>query len=205
MMGVLTGLIYIELRRRSIDLAHNRSFRVVWYLNFLVIPLTMLPSYMFYVNDFEKPSIWMAVYFAVLKNLFGIGACILFLGSIYRINKVLQRMLNYRFFEPLGRLAYGAYLSHTLVMRYMFVSARGPIYYSDLLTLSLVAGSIVLSCLVALLLCFLVEFPTSALQSLLFDGFKARKTTNQVDPEDVTVPDQPPASAPEVEAKKTDL
>ncbi|KFB48580.1 AGAP007074-PA-like protein [Anopheles sinensis] len=205
MMGVLTGLMYTELQKRSIDLAHNRPFRIIWYLNFLIIPLTMLPSYMFYVNDFEKPSIWMAVYFAVLKNLFGIGACIFFLGSIFRINKVLQRMLNYPFFEPLGRLTYGAYLSHALVMRYMFVSVRGPVYYSLLLAFSLVAGSLVLSCLIALLLCFLVEFPTSALQSILFDGFKARKTTNQVDPEDVNVADQPPASAPEAEAKRTDL
>uniref|UniRef100_A0AAG5DK72 Acyltransferase 3 domain-containing protein n=1 Tax=Anopheles atroparvus TaxID=41427 RepID=A0AAG5DK72_ANOAO len=65
MLGVLTGLIYVELRKRSINLANNRTFRIVWYLNFLLTPLSMLPSYMFYVNEFDKPSVWMAVYFAV--------------------------------------------------------------------------------------------------------------------------------------------
>uniref|UniRef100_A0A182QFB6 Acyltransferase 3 domain-containing protein n=1 Tax=Anopheles farauti TaxID=69004 RepID=A0A182QFB6_9DIPT len=203
MLGVLTGLIYHELRKRSFNLAGSRVFRFVWYANFLIVPLSMLPSYMFYVNEFETPSVWMAVYFAVFKNLFGIAIGILILGCIYGVNGVLQRMLNYPFFEPLGRLAYGAYLIHPFVMRYMFVSARGPVYYSDSLTISLVFGATVMSCLMSLFLCMLIELPTSALQNHLFGGFKGRKPTN-VDPEVAARADHTPIPASGDE-KKSDL
>uniref|UniRef100_A0A182N9Y4 Acyltransferase 3 domain-containing protein n=1 Tax=Anopheles dirus TaxID=7168 RepID=A0A182N9Y4_9DIPT len=172
MLGVLTGLIYHELRKRSVDLASSGVFRFVWYANFLVVPLSMLPSYVFYVNEFETPSVWMAIYFAVSKNFFGIGIGIMILGCVHGVSGVLQRVLNYPFFEPMGRLAYGAYLIHPFVMRYMFVSTRGPVYYSDTLTISLVLGATAMSCLVSLLLCLLIELPTSALQNHLFAGFK---------------------------------
>ena len=88
---------------------------------------------MFYVNDFPTPSVWMAAYFVVSKNLYGIGAVIVILGCIYGVNGVVKRILNYPFFEPLGRLTYGAFLVHFSVMRLMFFSVRAPVHYSDLL------------------------------------------------------------------------
>ena len=81
----------------------------MWYLTFAIVPLSWLPSYMFYVNDFPTPSVWMAAYFIMSKNLYGFGTGIVILGCIYGVNGVVKRMLNYPFFEPLGRLAYGAY------------------------------------------------------------------------------------------------
>ncbi|XP_053674398.1 nose resistant to fluoxetine protein 6-like [Anopheles nili] len=173
MLGVLTGFVYDFLRKRSINPVESKPFRVVWYLNLLIMPLSMLPSYIFYLYEFETPSIWMAIYFAVFKNLFGIGIGIFVIGCIYGVNATLLRILNYPFFEPLGRLAYGAYLVHPFVMRFMYASARGPVYYNDLTTITLVAGATVISCLAALLLCLLLELPTSALQNQLFGDLKA--------------------------------
>ncbi|XP_061496527.1 O-acyltransferase like protein-like, partial [Anopheles gambiae] len=173
--GVLTGVIYNELQKRSINLAQSKVFRAVWYLTFAIVFLSMLPSYMFYVNDFPTPSVWMAAYFVVSKNLYGIGTGIVILGLIYGVNGVFKRVLNYPFFEPLGRLSYGAFLVHPFVMRLMFFSARGPVHYSDLLTLSLVFGATVMSCLMALVLCLLIELPTTALQNHLFGSFKEQK------------------------------
>ncbi|XP_058065935.1 uncharacterized protein LOC131215560 [Anopheles bellator] len=204
MLGVLTGVIYRELQQRSINLADSKVFRAVWYLNFPFALLTMLPSYMFYVQEFQKPSLWMAVYFVVSKNLIGIELGVLFLGMIFGVSRTTQRVLNYRFFEPLGRLAYGAYLSHPLVMRYMYVSARGPVYYSDLLTVTMWFGSVVLSCLVALLLCFLIELPTTSLQNHLFGGLMGRKKPNRVDPEAARNGGET-AIVSGLEVKKTDL
>ncbi|XP_040153901.1 nose resistant to fluoxetine protein 6-like [Anopheles arabiensis] len=132
--GVLTGVIYNELQKRSINLAQSKVFRAVWFLTFAIVFLSMLPSYMFYVNDFPTPSVWMAAYFVVSKNLYGIGTGIVILGLIYGVNGVFKRVLNYPFFEPLGRLSYGAFLVHPFVMLLMFFSARGPVHYSDLLT-----------------------------------------------------------------------
>uniref|UniRef100_A0A182YEG2 Acyltransferase 3 domain-containing protein n=1 Tax=Anopheles stephensi TaxID=30069 RepID=A0A182YEG2_ANOST len=202
MLGVLTGVIYNELRQRSINLAESKAFRAVWYATFLIVPLSMLPSYVFYVNDFETPSVWMAIYFPIMKNLYGIGIGIVIVGSIYGVNGVLKRILNYPFFEPLGRLAYGAYLIHPFVMRYMFISGRGPVYYSDTLTLSLVFGAIVMSCLLSLALCLLLELPTSALQNQLFGSFTGKKP-NQIDAESATK-GSPTPIIPDFEAKKSD-
>ncbi|XP_035793618.1 nose resistant to fluoxetine protein 6-like [Anopheles albimanus] len=184
MLGVLTGVIHVALRARSINLAERKWFRVLWYLNFPFTLLSILPSYMFYVNDFPKPSLWMAIYFVVSKNLVGISLSIFFLGMIYGVNVMVMRVLNYRFFEPLGRLAYGAFLCHTLVMRYLYLSTRGPVYFSDLTTIVLVLGSVVMSCLMGLLLCLLIELPTSALQKQLFGSLMDHKKHNQIDPEE---------------------
>ncbi|XP_050094016.1 nose resistant to fluoxetine protein 6-like [Anopheles aquasalis] len=188
MLGVLTGVIYVALHARSINLAERKWFRVLWYLTFPFVLLSMLPSYMFYVNEFRKPSLWMAIYFVVSKNLIGISLCIIFLGAIFGVSRTTMRVLNYRFFEPLGRLAYGAYLCHPLIMRYLYVSARGPVYFSDLTTLAMVLGSVVMSCLMALLLCLLIELPTSALQKQLFGGLMGHKKHNQIDPEVARAP-----------------
>uniref|UniRef100_A0A182I2D8 Acyltransferase 3 domain-containing protein n=1 Tax=Anopheles arabiensis TaxID=7173 RepID=A0A182I2D8_ANOAR len=176
--GVLTGVIYNELQKRSINLAQSKVFRAVWFLTFAIVFLSMLPSYMFYVNDFPTPSVWMAAYFVVSKNLYGIGTGIVILGLIYGVNGVFKRVLNYPFFEPLGRLSYGAFLVHPFVMLLMFFSARGPVHYSDLLTLSLVFGATVMSCLMALVLCLLIELPTTALQNHLFGSFKEQKMSH---------------------------
>ncbi|ETN67035.1 hypothetical protein AND_001167 [Anopheles darlingi] len=206
MLGVLTGVIYVELCRRSINLAERKWFRVLWYLNVPVNLLMMLPSYMFYVNEFPKPSAWMAIYFVVSKNLVGIGLCILFLGMIFGVSRAAMRLLNYRFFEPLGRLSYGAYLCHPLIMRYLYVSTRGPVYYSDLTTLALTFGSVVLSCLMALLLCLLIELPTSAIQKQLFGGLMGHKKHNQIVPEEARPPNTATAVPiePGLEEKKMD-
>uniref|UniRef100_A0A182WLD6 Acyltransferase 3 domain-containing protein n=1 Tax=Anopheles minimus TaxID=112268 RepID=A0A182WLD6_9DIPT len=203
MLGVLTGIIYTELRKRSINLAESKVFRAVWYATILAVPLTMLPSYAFYVNDFETPSVWMAIYFVLSKHLYGIGGGIVILGSIYGVNGVLQRIFNYPFFEPLGRLAYGAYLIHPFVMRYMFISTRGPVHYSDTLLLSLVLGATVMSCLLSLLLCLLLELPTSALQNQLFGSFKEPKSS-RTDVEIATNQGQTTIT-PDLEEKKSVL
>uniref|UniRef100_A0A182LZY6 Acyltransferase 3 domain-containing protein n=1 Tax=Anopheles culicifacies TaxID=139723 RepID=A0A182LZY6_9DIPT len=194
MLGVVAGLIYAELHKRSINLAESRAFRALWYAMFLAIPLTMLPSYIFYVNDFETPSVWMAAYFVLSKNFYGIGIGIIIIGLIYGVNRVLQRILNYPFFEPLGRLAYGAYLIHPFVMRYMFASTRGP--------LSLVLGATVMSCLLSLVLCLLLELPTSALQNQMFGSFKEPKSS-RTEVEVVTHQGHT-TIAPESEGKKSE-
>uniref|UniRef100_A0A1Y9IRE9 Acyltransferase 3 domain-containing protein n=1 Tax=Anopheles merus TaxID=30066 RepID=A0A1Y9IRE9_ANOME len=176
--GVLTGLVYCELQKRSINLAQSKAFSIVWHLTIVIVPLSWLPSYMFYVNDFPTPSVWMAAYFVVSKNLYGIGAWIVILGCIYGVNGVVKRMLNYPFFEPLGRLTYGVFLVHPFVMRFIFASVRAPAHYSDLLTLSLVFGATVMSLLMALVLCLLIELPTTALQNHLFGSFKEQKSNH---------------------------
>uniref|UniRef100_A0A6E8VSC0 Acyl_transf_3 domain-containing protein n=1 Tax=Anopheles coluzzii TaxID=1518534 RepID=A0A6E8VSC0_ANOCL len=183
--GVLTGLVYNELQKRSINLAQSKVFSIVWHLTIVIVPLSWLPSYMFYVNDFPTPSVWMAAYFIMSKSLYGIGIGIVILGCIYGVNGVVKRMLNYPFFEPLGRLTYGAFLVHPFVMRFMFASVRTPVHYSDLLTLSLVFGATVMSYLMALVLCLLIELPTSALQNHIFGSFKDQKS-NRVDRESGT-------------------
>lgn len=41
----------------------------------------MLSGYIFYAYDFEKPAIWIAIYAAVMKNLWGAFGTILVVGA----------------------------------------------------------------------------------------------------------------------------
>ncbi|XP_058833427.1 nose resistant to fluoxetine protein 6-like [Topomyia yanbarensis] len=162
--GMITGLLYMHLKKRNVNPVQKLWFRILWYL---VIPLSlasMLVHYIFYVNDFEKPSIWMAIYFPVMKNSWAFFSCIFVLGFINGIAPMLQRIFNQRIFEPLGRLTYSAYLAHVFVMRLIILSIRSPAHFNYLAMITITFASLVFSYLMAMFLCLTLELPVSALQ-----------------------------------------
>lgn len=78
----------------------------------------------FYVNDYPKPSVWMSVYFAGARVMWGLVALMGFCGFAFRISKPVTRIMNIKFFEVLGRLTYGAYVGHFFMIKMMYYNTR---------------------------------------------------------------------------------
>ncbi|EDS31994.1 conserved hypothetical protein [Culex quinquefasciatus] len=159
-----TNLLYVN----NFVNADQPWFRILWPF---VLPLAIasfLLHYIFYVNDFETPSVWMSIFYPAMKYSWGICLVWFAYGVLYGNAPVLKRFLNHRIFEPLGRLAYATFLSHTFIMRLLFLNTRSP-QHSNLLGMTgMVFSSVVLSYSMATFLCLSMELPVSALQKLLF-------------------------------------
>lgn len=93
---------------------------------------SLLVHYIFYVNDFEKPSLWMAVYFPVMKYTWGIFSGVFLIGFVYGVAPTLKRIFHHRVFEPLGRMTYSAYLIHVFVMRLFVLSSRTAVHFNHI-------------------------------------------------------------------------
>ncbi|XP_055533124.1 nose resistant to fluoxetine protein 6-like isoform X2 [Wyeomyia smithii] len=172
--GIIAGLLFLYLQEKNINVAKKMWFCILWYLTYPVALFSLMIHYMFYVYDFEKPSIWMAIYFPLMKHSWGLFVGIVFLGFMHGIAPPLSRILDHRIFEPLGRISYAAYLCHVFVMRVVFLPNRSPYYFSPMALLTSTGASVVLSYLMAICLCLLLELPFSAFQKQLVGPLQSK-------------------------------
>nr|XP_029732450.1 nose resistant to fluoxetine protein 6-like isoform X2 [Aedes albopictus] len=180
--GMLTGLIYIHLKKNNINPVQKRWFRILW---FLIVPLaigSLLIHYIFYVNDFEKPSLWIAIYFPVMKYTWGFFSGLFLIGFVNGVAPTMRRIFHHRVFEPLGRLTYSAYLIHVTVMRLFVLSNRSAIHFNHIGSTVVTLASLAFSYMLALCLCLALELPVSALQKLAFGGIKEPEKQGDTDP-----------------------
>ncbi|XP_053686964.1 nose resistant to fluoxetine protein 6-like [Sabethes cyaneus] len=174
--GMVVGLIVLYLQKRNLNIAQKKWFRFLWYLIYPAAIVTLLIHYIFYVYDFEKPSIWIAIYFPVMKHSWGIFCGIFVVGFINGIAPTMSRIFDYRLFEPLGRLTYAAYLCHVFVMRLIFLPFRTPLHYSYSGLIIYTSASVMLSYMMAVFLCMLFELPVSALQKQMMGPLQSKTT-----------------------------
>ncbi|XP_055604209.1 nose resistant to fluoxetine protein 6-like [Uranotaenia lowii] len=172
MCGVLTALIFLHQTENNYNPVKSKWFRISWYLSFPVIVTSLLVHYIFYVYEFSKPALWIAIYFPVTKNLWGVWMGFVFLGLVNNIMPVTRRIMNHPVFEVLGRLSYSTYLAHAFVMRLIFLNTRGPAHFSEFTMISHTCASVLLSCFMGLFLSFILELPVSCLLKLAFEGTK---------------------------------
>ncbi|XP_021697471.1 nose resistant to fluoxetine protein 6 [Aedes aegypti] len=181
--GMLTGLVYLNLQKNNINPVQKRWFRIVWFLIVPTAIASLLIHYIFYVNDFEKPSLWMAIYFPVLKYTWGIFSGLFLIGFVYGVAPTMKRIFHHRVFEPLGRLTYSAYLIHVSVMRLFVLSNRSAIHFNHIGSTVVTLASFAFSYMIALCLCLALELPVSALQKLMFGSMKDESDKNdETDP-----------------------
>ncbi|XP_065086708.1 nose resistant to fluoxetine protein 6-like [Ochlerotatus camptorhynchus] len=167
--GLIAGLTYHKLKRSDFNVRRHKPFLMVWYLALPMAIMLLLSAFMFYAYDFEKPAVWIALYAALSKNLWGLIFGVLFVGLAFGVGWFLKRLLSNPMFRPLGKITYAVYLCHLFVIRATFGNIRQPIYVSDVRILVATSSTLVLSYIMGLLLCLGIEIPFSNLQKQLFD------------------------------------
>ena len=97
-----------------------------------------------------------------------LGLALLVFACHYGYGGPINWFLSMKFWIPLSRVSYNAYLIHPLILTVIFGSERKPIYYKDYNLAVYAIGIIVLSFAAAAVVSVFVEFPIGNLEQVLF-------------------------------------
>ena len=92
------------------------------------------------------------------------------LTCLYDKFKLVNYVLSARFWLPLSRLTYCAYLVHPIVLGTFFGAFRQPLHYNLSMAISFYFNTLFLSYLSALAIALVVEFPFVSLDKLVLGG-----------------------------------
>ena len=94
---------------------------------------------------------------------------------------VINTFLSQKFWIPLSRLTFTAYLVHPIILTVIFGSARQPFHYSDIPLAVFAVASVVLSYGAAAIVAVCVEFPLANVEVAFFKiiGLGVRESTRQ--------------------------
>ncbi|EAT36801.1 AAEL011139-PA, partial [Aedes aegypti] len=166
--GIMLGMIYYKQRTNHHEGNRSWYLKVLWYLVVPVGFLCLMSNSIFYKYNFEKPAIWMAVFYPVMKHMWILLGAIMIYGIIYEYSKPIKAFLNFSIFVPLGRLTYCAYVCHVFMLKNAFFAMREMGYFSKMSLLSKMLTVLVSSYLMGLILALVLEFPSTAIQKHLF-------------------------------------
>lgn len=69
--GLFSGMIFMKIKAHNFDVHKSKAYMFMFHLSLpLSIGVTLL-GYIFYVNDFDKSSLWVAVYATIARNSWG--------------------------------------------------------------------------------------------------------------------------------------
>lgn len=81
-IGIVLGLAYNKFKSQNQKSSFVNSIllKFFWYGMVVIGVAVILSSYMFYANNFEKPSLWISLYSVLTKNIWGaFGAVLMFM------------------------------------------------------------------------------------------------------------------------------
>ncbi|XP_055708626.1 nose resistant to fluoxetine protein 6-like isoform X1 [Phlebotomus papatasi] len=173
--GMVAGLLYNKLKKKDLNLRQNRAFIWAWYAIVPTGALLLLSAYWFYACTMDKPAFWIAIYAAIMKNLWGVLGGVMIIGSAFGVGWVARDFLCNPIFRPLGRITFCVYLCHPFILRATMGNVRQPVFLSDSTIVVYVSSTLILSYLGGALLCIVLELPISAIQKQMLNR-------NKVDP-----------------------
>lgn len=108
------------------------------------------------------------LYQASSRTLWAIGLGYIILACLSNQGGIINKFLSAKFWIPLSRLSFGAYLVHlTFIYYYISVQER-PYHYQDLNIAILYIGILVVSFVLAFLFSILFEIPLISLERFIF-------------------------------------
>ncbi|XP_037044343.1 nose resistant to fluoxetine protein 6-like [Bradysia coprophila] len=170
--GMIGGMVYNKFKDDYKKFSRKTTLVILWYSMIPFAILLLLSAFIFYENNFVKPAIWIALYAAVIRNLWGFLLASFITGVAFGLGWIIKDTMSHPIFRFLGRLTFCAYLIHPAIIRLCIGNIRQPTYASDMTIAVQVFSVFVLSYGAALLLCLGIELPSSALQRHFAGGQK---------------------------------
>lgn len=138
LIGMITAFIYHEIKERKYDVRQSKLFMSLWYLHYPILFVLLSTSYFYFTYNFEKPSIYLALYSAIYKNAWGILVGTTIIGYNAGMGGWMKEFLGCNFFKVFGRANYAFYLMHMTVLKFIVGNAIEPFYFSKSCLVSLV-------------------------------------------------------------------
>ncbi|XP_017960684.1 nose resistant to fluoxetine protein 6 isoform X1 [Drosophila navojoa] len=180
-MGFLCAQFYLKFR----PLPEAKSSKSKWQLELglwllvLAILLILFSGYIFIKFDFEKPSIWLALYAGVYKNLWILTCAGFVCCMCFKVGWLAYEFCSLSVFRPLARISFQAFLWHVFVLRVIAGSFRQPVYVNSFFLFQYVVLAFVLTQIVAFFMALLFEYPLIELFKLIMMHHKTSKQSTR--------------------------
>ncbi|KAG6461604.1 hypothetical protein O3G_MSEX012737 [Manduca sexta] len=156
--GIATAFLLHHNQVNAAKIDQKKWFNLLFHVSLIVGGCVVLAGTVFL--DDSPPPLWAsAVYAALDRTLVAVCFNIFMLGCVCGCKSVFRGLLEWRGFHILGRLSYCVFLIHFIVLRLILAGNTQLGHASILAMVSLLVTSSVLSYLVSVPLCLLVELP----------------------------------------------
>jgi peptidoglycan/LPS O-acetylase OafA/YrhL len=121
-------------------------------------------------------------YFMFSRFVWGVGLALLVFACHNGYGRAINAFLSMKFWIPLSRLTYTAYLIHPMLLTVIFGTLREPFTYTDYMLVVFAVAMVVLSFGAAGVVAVFVEFPLSNLEMAVFKavGLKPRESARNI-------------------------
>ena len=166
-VGLLLGYVLYCFRLPSRRYVNYIVFPILWIVSGICLATTLYglyPTWHGHVPTLAENII----YNMFSRTVWSIGLALLVFVCHYGYGGIVNKFLSMKFWIPLSRISYNAYLIHPLILSVIFGSARKPVYYEDYSLTMYACGIVVLSYGAAAVVSVFVEFPIGNLEQALF-------------------------------------
>ncbi|KAJ0174355.1 hypothetical protein K1T71_010501 [Dendrolimus kikuchii] len=167
--GMATAFIlHYNQNKGATKLNECKWFNILFHLS-LILGGCVVVSGVIFLSD-SPPPLWAsALYAGIDRTLVAIFFNIFMLGCFSRCKSILRDIFEWRGFHILGRLSYCVFLMHFIILRLTLAGNTQLGHASILSLISLLITSSVLTYLISIPLCLLVELPALQLWKALTD------------------------------------
>ncbi|KAH8236990.1 hypothetical protein KR038_001983 [Drosophila bunnanda] len=159
LFGFICGHLYLSQRSKAAILRGQLKYELAMWLLVLAGMVILFSGYIFIYYDFAKPSIWLALYAGLYKNLWVLICAGFVFLMCCKVGGIAYRFCTLPLFRPLARISFQAYLWHLVVLRVVTGYLRQPAHVSNVFLLCYLTSALVASLFVAFLMALLLEYP----------------------------------------------
>ena len=106
--------------------------KFLWFFSFFCMLFNTPINLIFYQNDFEKPSLWMAIAAPILKNTWGFATASIMIGLIHKYGWILYDLMSFSGYRIFARISYATMIIQFVVIKLVITTADHPIVLSDI-------------------------------------------------------------------------
>uniref|UniRef100_A0A182K8B2 Nose resistant-to-fluoxetine protein N-terminal domain-containing protein n=1 Tax=Anopheles christyi TaxID=43041 RepID=A0A182K8B2_9DIPT len=177
LFGLLVGYLVHWMQLKNVRIG-RRKLAACWIVATVCGCCAMFSLTAFYTGLGTHNYLYNALYASLHRFGWSLSNGWLVLACVTGHGRTLKRFLSWPAFVPLSRLTYCAYLMNGLVELYLSASRRTPLYASIATLTAESISHMILTFLLALLLCLMFESPIHGLEKLLLSRFRPTHTTS---------------------------
>uniref|UniRef100_A0A182Y7U1 Nose resistant-to-fluoxetine protein N-terminal domain-containing protein n=1 Tax=Anopheles stephensi TaxID=30069 RepID=A0A182Y7U1_ANOST len=175
LFGLLVGYLVHWMQIKNVRIG-RRKLALCWIVSTVCGCSAMFSLTAFYTRLGTDNYLYNALYASLHRFGWSLSNGWLVLACVTGHGRTLKRFLSWRAFVPLSRLTYCAYLTNGLVELYLSASRRTPLYASIPTMTAECISHMILTFLLALLLCLMFESPIHGLEKILLSRFRPTHT-----------------------------
>lgn len=81
---MICGFLYHKYKERRFDPVFLRHLRILLVIFTIISVINLQLTWIFYVHQFEKPALWIAIYAVVARHLWGVFFSVIILAACFK-------------------------------------------------------------------------------------------------------------------------